>query len=262
MIHRIPERYRGASLSQFTTGDIEGAIPTSATSVLITGVSGAGKTHLACALALSWGIETEFRSTAALIQRLKASWQKGNHETEQEILSKCFDARVLILDDVGAGKQDERALESVYLLIDHRYAEMMPTIVTTNMTGAAIQTTLGARVADRFRAYRQLFVTGKSRRREDSDASKPSVKPERMTAAGIPYSQAPQVKAWLALTVQERLDLNAWTKTRTYSHTLPRSVIESGNIETWQHVIVNLMDDWWATQRPTETDERRWANAL
>jgi hypothetical protein len=66
-----------------------------------------------------------------------------------EELSACEDARLLLLDDLAAERATDWTAETLYRLIDARYARRLPTIITTNATGAMIRENLGDRIASR-----------------------------------------------------------------------------------------------------------------
>jgi DNA replication protein DnaC len=55
----------------------------------------------------------------------------------------------LFLDDLGAEKATSWAITTLFLIIDRRIREMLPTVVTTNLTPEQIEEQLGPRVASR-----------------------------------------------------------------------------------------------------------------
>lgn len=59
---------------------------------------------------------------------LNAGWDK------QEIAEQMRHYRLLVIDDLGAERSSEAALETVYMVIDERYKAKRPLIVTTNLT--------------------------------------------------------------------------------------------------------------------------------
>ena len=70
----------------------------------------------------------------------------------------------LILDDLGAEKFTEWVAEAVYDLIDHRYAWMKPTIITSNLDPVRLSELFGARLASRISSGRVVHLTGRDRR--------------------------------------------------------------------------------------------------
>ena len=54
-----------------------------------------------------------------------------------------------MLDDLGAEDPKPWVVELVYVLINHRYEHMLPTIITTNYDGRRISEVFGTRVSSR-----------------------------------------------------------------------------------------------------------------
>lgn len=158
-----------------------------ANGISLYGSVGNGKTHLACAIIN--GIitkhkitETEalhefsgfmmagtkmprwvFSSTVDMLAEIKATYDSG--ENTQDIISKYKNAKVLVLDDVAVEKCTEWAQERLFEIIDHRYNELLPLVVTTNATPKEIQDRLGERIADRLREMCKVVpITSKSHR--------------------------------------------------------------------------------------------------
>ena len=94
--------------------------------ILLHGDTRIGKTHLACAAAnelIEHGKFCKFLRTVDM--------PKEDTEAVQE-LACSNDTPYLVLDDLGAEKLTERALECLYIVIDGRLWERGPVIVTTN----------------------------------------------------------------------------------------------------------------------------------
>lgn len=88
------------------------------------------------------------------------------HDAERDLatLSTC---PLLILDDLGAAKQSEWTEEITYRLINRRYTDLLPTLLTTNLPTAALRDAVGDRVASRLAEMTTTVVlTGADRRRQ------------------------------------------------------------------------------------------------
>ena len=59
---------------------------------------------------------------------LNAGWDK------REIAEQMRQYPLLVIDDLGAERESDYALETVYMVIDERYKARKPLIVTTNLT--------------------------------------------------------------------------------------------------------------------------------
>lgn len=94
--------------------------------ILFYGPTGVGKTHLACAIANALIDEMVFAFFLPTVRMPK-------HDSEEiERLSDPDEYPVLILDDLGAEKGTDRALECLYSIIDGRIWSRAPMIITTN----------------------------------------------------------------------------------------------------------------------------------
>ena len=102
-----------------------------ANNVVIFGPSGVGKTHLASAIGhrlIEQGVRVLFTSTTQLVQKM----QKAKQEFKlPSILDKLSKASVLILDDIGYVKKDDKETSVLFELIAERY-ENSSLIITSN----------------------------------------------------------------------------------------------------------------------------------
>ena len=65
--------------------------------------------------------------------KLLASMQ-GFREDEDKLITQLNRAKLLIIDDLGAERGTDFALEKVYNIVDSRYRAKKPVILTTNLT--------------------------------------------------------------------------------------------------------------------------------
>jgi len=109
--------------------------------------------------------EILYMSVPELITEIQDSF--GNHETTRhEILERFSEAYFLILDDLGAEKPTEFVMTMLYLIINRRYENMLPTVITSNFDLDTLASRLGDdRVTSRIeREYIIKHKTGKWRR--------------------------------------------------------------------------------------------------
>jgi hypothetical protein len=72
---------------------------------------------------------------------------------------------VLLIDDLGIEKQSDWTEETLFGIIDARWRNCRPTIVTTNLTPLELRNTVGSRVYDRLKdGATALTIPGQSRR--------------------------------------------------------------------------------------------------
>jgi DNA replication protein DnaC len=131
------------------------------------GPPGTGKTHLAVALLKDAGKREydTFTTVANLLMKLRDSFRKDAERSEADIIRQYSKANLVVLDDLGAEKTSEFALQSLYIIIDKRYSEMRPTIITSNLTVDEIAEKVGDRIASRIAGMcRVVELKGRDRR--------------------------------------------------------------------------------------------------
>ncbi|SFC59183.1 ATP-binding protein [Streptomyces aidingensis] len=178
---RIPLRYRHAvaehpqvaawvrAVATRAASPSKGARRLAATgpSVLLLGTTGTGKTHqaygairslTATGIGVRWQATTEADLYASLRPR-----PGGDTERELMTIARC---PVLILDDLGAAKGSEWTEELLYRLINKRYNDVLPTLITTNLAIRDLRQSLGDRIASRLAEMTERVVlAGADRRR-------------------------------------------------------------------------------------------------
>ncbi|NLY11656.1 MAG: ATP-binding protein [Firmicutes bacterium] len=108
--------------------------------LLLFGKSGAGKTHLACAVVnvLKEKYSVAFTYVPALMEeiRVRPNW-----------LEKYLNVDLLVLDDLGTQRESDWALEKLLIIIDGRLNNYKPTIFTTNYDLLDLEHRVGMRQA-------------------------------------------------------------------------------------------------------------------
>lgn len=102
--------------------------------LFLMGGTGTGKTHLATAITKEAGkksISFGFVGTVALLDEIRKGYE--NKEV-YDLAARTMEKQLLVIDDLGAERAKDWASERLYKLINYRYENMMPTIVTTNCT--------------------------------------------------------------------------------------------------------------------------------
>ena len=89
---------------------------------------GAGKTHLAMAIAQRVALQVVWANCNELFSYLKTRFRLDFDEEVGRIKA----AELLVLDDLGANRSTPWETEVLYGIINHRHAERMPTVITTN----------------------------------------------------------------------------------------------------------------------------------
>ena len=101
--------------------------------LIIMGKSNIGKTHLAAAIANKL-IENDktvlIDRLTNLLDRIRETYE-DNTKSENELIEIYSNADMLIIDDLGTEKISNWALEKLYTIIQNRYENGLPIIITT-----------------------------------------------------------------------------------------------------------------------------------
>lgn len=100
--------------------------------LLFYGKAGAGKSFAAACIA-NYLMEQNVPVVMTSFIKLLDIIQRGGEQSEG-IITLLNDAKLAILDDLGAERGTEYALEKVYDIVDSRYRRKLPMLLTTNLT--------------------------------------------------------------------------------------------------------------------------------
>jgi DNA replication protein DnaC len=153
----VPLRYKECRFENFQGGQkiIETIKPLSNSqeSAVLTGSTGSGKTHLAVALMAEYLTDDPaapmFITVPELLLKIRSCFSEKATTTEEEIVEQYSSCEFLVLDDLGAEKESEFVITTLYLIINRRNNYGRKTIITTNLSLQEIETKLGARIASR-----------------------------------------------------------------------------------------------------------------
>jgi DNA replication protein DnaC len=189
----VPKRYLGASLNDFSKDFRYQLKPDSG--VYLWGPPGAGKTHFMAANLRDQILKTEpmegqyataydekqksysvpfasgfplYISVPELLLKLRGTFKNSSRLDESEIIENYSEVKVLYLDDLGVEKVSDWALQTLYLIIDRRYSEMLRTVISSNLSLDQLADHLDDRIASRIAGMCQVIhLKGKDRRLSD-----------------------------------------------------------------------------------------------
>jgi DNA replication protein DnaC len=113
---------------------------------------GTGKTHLAVAvmneLIRKKRIPSLFVTVPELLDNLRETYNKPGRNLD-EWMDAVQNAEFLVLDDLGSERTTEWVRERIFVIVNHRYREALPTIFTSNIGPKDLAEQLGERTASR-----------------------------------------------------------------------------------------------------------------
>lgn len=118
--------------------------------LLLQGGYGCGKTHLAAAIAnyaVGMGVPTLFLTVPDLLDMLRFSYDSEDTTFEQRF-NEIRNASLLVLDDFGTQNATGWAQEKLFQIINYRYINKLPLVVTTNLSIDDIDARIRSRVTD------------------------------------------------------------------------------------------------------------------
>jgi DNA replication protein DnaC len=157
------QRYRGVAYNlakkyaeEFDLGTKHG--------LMFYGHAGSGKTHLSVAIIKQIieekQIQVKFVRIVDLLLDIRKTFDENESwkaENESELLRKYMFTPLLVLDDIGSEKTTDWVRQVLYQIIDERWIEQRPVIITSNLTLEELEARLGERIASRIAGMTQLI---------------------------------------------------------------------------------------------------------
>jgi len=164
--------------------------------LLLEGGYGCGKTHLAAAIAnfaVNMGTPTLFITVPDLLDSLRFAY--GDPETTfEQRFEEIRNSALLILDDFGTQNATPWAQEKLFQIINYRYINKLPTVITTNLMLDEIEGRIRSRLQDE-EFVKHLKISAPDFRR-----------PEETSNPGISMLALPEIKVMTFKTFQPRDD--------------------------------------------------------
>jgi len=116
------------------------------------GPTGGGKTYAVSCIANE--LKEKFIpviciSSINLFARIKDSFSSKNNESQNSIINNLNDAKLLIIDDLGAEVVSEWSKSVIYEIVDTRIRKKLPLILTSNIEPEKLKKIYGLRIFER-----------------------------------------------------------------------------------------------------------------
>lgn len=115
--------------------------------LFFTGPVGTGKTHLAAAIAnyliREKVIPVKFGNVTMLLSEIRAAYDEEAKITESEVIYTLSNVQLLIIDDLGKEKTTDWTNQILYTIVNNRYEDYKPIVVTTNLSLQELEEKIG-----------------------------------------------------------------------------------------------------------------------
>lgn len=128
--------------------------------IIMCGSVGTGKTHLAVAmchyLAESYQGDRVYQkvtleTVTEIIRTYRSTYSRDSENTEQDIINFYTERDLLIIDELGTSKGDDKELNILFEIINNRYETKRPTVIISNQSIEQVKEILGQRIIDRLK---------------------------------------------------------------------------------------------------------------
>ncbi len=158
ILRLLPQRLSNQNLIQNDSEDLKGMV--------LMGPPGTGKTHLMTGFAyqctIVHGISCIFQSFAELLSELRQGYSDG--KSDIEIIEPHLQTDILIIDDMGKGRNSDWELSILDMLISERYNRNQIIMVTTNFTENE-ENTLKEQIRNREKTESEQMIADTIRKR-------------------------------------------------------------------------------------------------
>jgi DNA replication protein DnaC len=164
---QMPRRYAESSFDNYERGEPEQArafesclayaqdweaVRHNGRCLILAGAPGNGKTHLAIAIgkvAAGAGAAVLFTTVADMAADIYSTY--GTGDSEAQAVGRYSRADLLILDELGVQSGSDHEAVLLGRVLNYRYNELLPTVITTNLAPDEIRACLTDRLYDRLR---------------------------------------------------------------------------------------------------------------
>ena len=120
--------------------------------LVLFGESGTGKTHLACGIVrhvVEKGGTGHYTTIQDAIGKIRSTYGKKSDASEDEVLAELCRVDVLVLDELGRQSDSAHERETMFRILNRRYADLRPTVLISNLDRVKLHAFLGQALVDR-----------------------------------------------------------------------------------------------------------------
>lgn len=186
--HTDEQLYAISTVNEWCLRQAEGV---NGQSILLYGPPGTGKTHLACAAGVFFGVvhgptSLIYSNAADIVRTVRDSYDDGSSMSEKQAFHRFTKPGLLIMDEVGVGKDSDFSRETLHTVIAKRYDAKRPTIFITNANSKDFRAAIMERAWDRLQEDGAVHV----KMSWDSFRTTPRTGPSRFVCPYPPPAQA------------------------------------------------------------------------
>jgi DNA replication protein DnaC len=136
--------------------------------LVLFGNYGAGKTHLAAAIAnaaLRRQTRVLFAIVPDLLDHLRSTFGPSSEVEYDDRFETIREVPLLILDDLGTENTTAWAREKLFQIINYRYNDALPTVITSNRKPEDIDPRIFSRMSDRALCEEHIMIDAADYRR-------------------------------------------------------------------------------------------------
>lgn len=150
--------------------------------LILFGNYGVGKTHLAAAIA-NEALRRHFRVLFAivpdLLDHLRSTFGPSSEVAYDDRFETIRTVPLLVLDDLGTENTTPWAREKLFQIINYRYNDALPTVITSNRKPEDIDPRIFSRMCDRALCEEHIMIDGADYRRLSIQQRYPIAKTRR-----------------------------------------------------------------------------------
>lgn len=137
--------------------------------MLLIGPIGTGKTHASSVIAgaaCREGLSVRWTTEDAMFRRIRDTWGERG-DSEADAVAAFTDPDLLVIDELGRRDRGEHGKRLLDTILDERYAQVRPTVITTNLSRQRLEGDLGESIWSRIRSTMRAVVFNWQNLREE-----------------------------------------------------------------------------------------------